>query len=136
MADRVMAAMEAADSEGGDRRCTCESEPLPDAPCDGKTSHVAYLLVADADDSEGESFNDGEYSLFIDVTDENIQPDENANPVRTLRMRYDRWKAGSPGSAHGAGRRAVRGSVAPETTLSHGLPVQRTASQASGVRKR
>lgn len=94
MADRVMAAMEAADAEGGDRRCTCESEPIPDAPCDGKTSHVAYLLVANADDPEGESFNDGEWELFIDVTDENIRPDENANPVITLRMRYDRWKAG------------------------------------------
>ena len=94
MADRVMAAMEAADAAGGDGRCTCESEPIPEAPCDGKTSHVAYLLVADADDPEGESFNDGEYSLFIDVTDENIEPDENANPIITLRMRYDRWKAG------------------------------------------
>ena len=92
MADRVMAAMEAADAEGGDRRCTCESEPVLEAPCDGKTSHVAYLLVANADDPEGESFNDGEYSLFIDVTDENIRPDENANPVRTLRTRYDRWR--------------------------------------------
>ena len=94
MADRVMAAMEAADAEGGDRRCTCESEPIPEAPCDGKTSHVAYLLVADADDPEGESFNDGDHALFIEVTDENIRPDENANPVITLRMRYDRWKAG------------------------------------------
>ena len=93
MADRVMAAMEAADAAGGDNRCTCESEPIPEAPCDGKTSHVAYLLVANADDPEGESFNDDEYSLFIDVTDENIRPDENANPVITLRMRYDRWKA-------------------------------------------
>ena len=96
MADRVMAAMEAADAAGGDRRCTCESEPIPEAPCDGKTSHVAYLLVADADDPEGESFNDGEHSLFIDVTDENIQAHENANPVITLRMRYDRWKAEGP----------------------------------------
>lgn len=94
MADRVMVAMEAADGAGGDNRCTCESEPIPEAPCEGKTSHVAYLLVANADDPEGESFNDGEYSLFIDVTDENVEPDENANPVKTLRMRYDRWKAG------------------------------------------
>ncbi len=98
MADRVMAAMEAADNAGGDGRCTCESEPLLDhVPCDGKTSHVAYILVAEADDPEGESFNDGEYSLYIDVTDENIQEGENANPVRTLRMRYDRWKAENPG---------------------------------------
>lgn len=93
MADRVMAAMEAADAQGGDRRCTCESEPVLEVPCDGKTSHVAYILVADPDDPEGETFNDGEYSLFIDVHDENIQTGENANPVRTLRMRYDAWKA-------------------------------------------
>ncbi len=100
MADRVMAAMEAADDAGGDVRCTCESEPLLDhVPCDGKTSHVAYILVADADDPEGESFNDGEYSLYIDVTDENIREGENANPVRTLRMRYDRWKAENPGDS-------------------------------------
>ncbi len=97
MADRVMAAMEAADEAGGDVRCTCESEPLlGHVPCDGKTSHVAYILVADADDPEGESFNDGEYSLYIDVNDENIEEGENANPVTTLRMRYDRWKAENP----------------------------------------
>ncbi len=102
MADRVMAAMEAADAEGGDVRCTCESEPLLEhVPCDGKTSHVAYILVANPDDAEGESFNDGDYSLFIDVTDENIVEGENANPVRTLRMRYDRWKAEA---VSGAGR--------------------------------
>lgn len=91
--DRVMAAMEAADAAGGDARCTCETEPILDVPCDGKTSHVAYLLAADPDDPEGSSFNDGRYALFLNVTDRNIQPGENANPVRTLRMRYDRWKA-------------------------------------------
>lgn len=102
MADRVMAAMEAADAAGGDRRCTCETPPRPadGVPCTGKTSHVAYLLVAEADDPEGDSFNDGDYSLFIDVTDDNIGPGEDANPVATLRMRYDRWKAG--GSASGS----------------------------------
>ncbi len=83
LTDRVMAAMEAADAAGGDGRCTCETEPLPDAPCDGKTSHVAYILLADG------CSGDGEYALFIDVTDENIEAHENANPVKTLRMRYD-----------------------------------------------
>lgn len=91
--DKVMAAMEAADAAGGDRRCTCESTPVPDAPCDSRNAHVAYILAADPDDPEGESFNDGEYFMFIDVTDRNIQPHENANPVITLRMRYDDWKA-------------------------------------------
>jgi uncharacterized Ntn-hydrolase superfamily protein len=100
--DRVMAAMEAADAAGGDARCTCETEPVPDAPCDGRNAHVAYILAADSDDAEGESFNDGDYHLFIDVTDENIEPDENANPVITLRMRYDEW-AGRVGAPEGAG---------------------------------
>ncbi|MDX1494765.1 MAG: hypothetical protein R3253_11925, partial [Longimicrobiales bacterium] len=76
----------------GDRRCTCETPPVPDAPCDGRNAHVAYLLAADPDDPEGESFNDGEYHLFLDVTDQNIEAHENANPVITLRMRYDAWK--------------------------------------------
>lgn len=92
--DRVMAAMEAADRAGGDSRCTCSTEPVLEAACEFRTSFVAYLLVADPDDAEGESFNDGEYSLYLNVTDENIQPHENANPVVTLRSRYDAWKAG------------------------------------------
>jgi uncharacterized Ntn-hydrolase superfamily protein len=91
--DKVMAAMEAADAAGGDRRCTCETEPVPDADCDGRNAHVAYIVAADRDNPAGTSFNDGTYTLFIDVTDENIRPDENGNPVITLRMRYDAWKA-------------------------------------------
>ena len=97
LADRVMAAMEAADDAGGDSRCTCEREPLPVAACDGKTAHVAYITIANQDDAPGVSHNDGDYYAYISVTDENILPTENANPVKTLRMRYDAWKnAGSP----------------------------------------
>lgn len=91
--DKVMAAMEAADDAGGDRRCTCETEPVPDAPCDGRNAHVAYIVAADRNDPEGSSFNDGDYFMFIDVHDQNIEPHENGNPVITLRMRYDAWKA-------------------------------------------
>ncbi len=92
LADRVMAAMEAADEGGGDRRCTCETPPKPNAPCETKTSHVAYILIADKDDKNGVSFNDGQYYAYINVTDQDITPQENANPVKTLRMRYDAWK--------------------------------------------
>lgn len=88
LADRVMAAMEGADEMGGDARCTCETEPVPDAPCHGRNAHVAYLLVAEPGDGEGEGVNDGDWSLFIDVHDENILPHEDANPVLTLRRRY------------------------------------------------
>ena len=89
LTDRVMAAMEAADAKGGDSRCTCATEPKTEAPCDGKTSHVAYILRADKNDKNGESFNDGSYAMFISVTDKDIKPTENANPVKTLRMRYN-----------------------------------------------
>jgi len=92
LADRVMAAMEGADEVGGDKRCTCEEEPKPAAPCDGKTSHVAYIAIADKGDKLGTSHNDGDYYAYISVTDEDIQPHENANPVITLRMRYEQWK--------------------------------------------
>jgi hypothetical protein len=89
LTDRVMAAMEAADARGGDSRCTCATAPEIDAPCEGKTAHVAYILRADKADTNGESFNDGSYAMYISVTDKDIKPTENANPVKTLRMRYD-----------------------------------------------
>jgi uncharacterized Ntn-hydrolase superfamily protein len=92
LADRVMAAMEAADGKGGDKRCTCDTEPKVAAPCDGKTAHVAYILRADKTDKNKESYNDGDYAMYITVTNEDIKPTENANPVKTLRLRYDAWK--------------------------------------------
>jgi uncharacterized Ntn-hydrolase superfamily protein len=91
LSDRVMAAMEAADSKGGDRRCNCSSKPDPPAPCDNKTAHVAYIVAANKNDKMGSGLNDGTYFMEIQVTDEDIRPDENDNPVKTLRMRYDRW---------------------------------------------
>lgn len=91
LADRVMAAMEAADSRGGDRRCNCNTKPDPPAPCDNKTAHVAYLVAANKSDKIGEGLNDGSYYLEIQVTDQDIKPDENDNPVKTLRTRYNRW---------------------------------------------
>ena len=92
LADRVMAAMEAADAKGGDKRCTCETAPKVDAPCDGKTAHVAYILAARPDDVSGAGYNDGTYWMYVSVTDRDITPQENANPVKTLRIRYDRLK--------------------------------------------
>src|SRR6187397_189136 len=55
LTDRVMAAMEAADVSGGDSRCTCPPPPTdgskPAIPCDSKTAHVAYILMAEATDT-------------------------------------------------------------------------------------
>ncbi len=92
LTDRVMAAMEAADAQGGDRRCSCDRGPKIDAPCTSKTAHVAYILRADRGDRDGDSYNDGRYALYLSVADNDIKPEEDANPVKTLRMRYDRWK--------------------------------------------
>jgi len=91
LTDRVMAAMEAADSRGGDRRCNCKSLPDPPAPCDNKTAHVAYIVAANKNDKMGLGLNDGTYFMELQVSDQDIKPDENDNPVKTLRMRYDRW---------------------------------------------
>jgi uncharacterized Ntn-hydrolase superfamily protein len=92
MADHVIAAMEAADENGGDKRCNCGNNPLDFVPCDGKTAHVAYIAIANKDDQVGASHNDGKYYAYISVTDDNIKKGESANPVKTLRMRYDAWK--------------------------------------------
>lgn len=96
MADRVMAAMDAADVSGGDHRCNCGNSPLDFVPCDNKTAHVAYIAIANKDDAAGVTHNDGKYYAYINVTDDNTKKGESGNPVKTLRMRYDAWKkAGS-----------------------------------------
>lgn len=103
--DRVMAGMEAADAAGGDSRCSCRTDPVPetDARCTHRTAHVAYIAAAKAEDETRDLHSGGEYSLFIDVDDENTTASENSSPVATLRMRYDAWKAGSGPQTLGLG---------------------------------
>jgi Family of unknown function (DUF1028) len=107
--DRVMAAMEAADGSGGDSRCTCPPWPTdgskPAIPCDEKTAHVAYILMAEKSDTNGDSHNNGTYSMYINVSQPApdhgpnvIRDGENLNPVKTLRMRYDAWRKKQPAS--------------------------------------
>ena len=107
--DRVMAAMEAADGSGGDSRCTCPDWPTdgvkPAIPCDGKTAHVAYILMAERTDTNGDSHNNGTYTMYINVSQPApdhgpnvIREGENLNPVKTLRMRYDAWRKNQPAS--------------------------------------
>jgi len=109
MTDRVMAAMEAADGSGGDSRCTCPPWPSdgskPKIPCDGKTAHVAYILMAEKDDTSGDSHNNGKYAMYLTVSQPGpdhgpniIKQGENLNPVKTLRIRYDEWRKKQPPS--------------------------------------
>jgi hypothetical protein len=108
LTDRVMAAMEAADGSGGDSRCICPPWPTdgsaPKIPCDGRTSHVAYILMAEKSDTNGDSHNNGKYAMYITVSQPGadkgpgqIHAGENLNPVKTLRMRYDAWRKEQPG---------------------------------------
>ena len=105
--DRVMAAMEAADGSGGDSRCTCPPWPTdgskPSIPCDEKTAHVAYILMAEKGDTNGDSHNNGKYTMYLTVSQpgadkgpNQIHDGENLNPVKTLRMRYDAWRKKQP----------------------------------------
>jgi hypothetical protein len=108
LTDRVMAAMEAADGSGGDSRCTCPPWPSdgskPKIPCDGKTAHVAYILMAETTDTNGDSHNNGRYAMYITVSQaaaadhgpNAIREGENLNPVKTLRTRYDAWRKRQP----------------------------------------
>jgi hypothetical protein len=107
LTDRVMAAMEAADGSGGDSRCTCPPWPTdgskPAIACDGRVSHVAFILMAEKTDRNGDSYNNGSYALYINVSQpgadrgpNQITPGENLNPVKTLRLRYDAWRKRQP----------------------------------------
>jgi Family of unknown function (DUF1028) len=109
LTDRVMAAMEAADASGGDSRCACPdtlatSGPAAGIPCERKTAHVAYILMAERNDSNGKSHNDGKYAMYLTVTQPEsggpnaIHAGENLNPVKTLRLRYDAWRKTQPAS--------------------------------------
>jgi hypothetical protein len=105
--DRVMAALEAADVSGGDSRCSCPPPPAdgstPKIPCEGRTSHVAYILMAEKGDTSGDSHNNGKYAMFLRVAQPDkganaIHDGENLNPVKTLRLRYDVWRKAQPAS--------------------------------------
>jgi hypothetical protein len=121
LTDRVMAALETADKFGGDSRCACPNlppdAPLPAIPCEGKTAHVAYILMAEKTDKAGEggangqratdstwAHNNGKYALYITVTQPHsggpnaIHEGENLNPVKSLRARYDAWRKTQPAS--------------------------------------
>jgi hypothetical protein len=106
--DRVMAALETADQYGGDSRCVCPPLPAdgskPVNPCEGRTAYVAYMLMANKTDTNGDSHNNGKYAMYLTVAQPEqggpnaIKPGENLNPVKTLRARYDAWRKTQPAS--------------------------------------
>ena len=79
-----MAAMEAADGSGGDSRCTCPPWPTdgskPAIPCAEKTAHVAYILMAEKGDTNGDSHNNGKYTMYLTVSQP--APDHGPNVIQ------------------------------------------------------
>ena len=54
------------------------------------------IAIAEKNDQQRNTHNDGKYFAYISVMDNDIKRGESGNPVRTLRMRYDAWvKSGS-----------------------------------------
>ncbi len=108
LTDRVMAALETADRYGGDSRCVCPPLPAdgstPAIPCEGRTAYIAYILMANRDDTSGDAHSNGKYALYLTVAQPNqtgpnvITRGENLNPVKTLRTRYDAWRRTQPAS--------------------------------------
>src|SRR5581483_3263358 len=98
LADRVMAALETVDANGGDVRCVCPPPESSTLPCDNKHAHAAYILLANPADPSGDAESNGKYAMYLSVTQpapgrkQGAQAGESLNPVKTLRMRYDAWK--------------------------------------------
>ena len=87
LTDRVMAAMEAADGSGGDSRCTCPPWPTdgskPPIPCDGRVSHVAFILMSEKTDRNGDSHGNGTYAMYINVS----QPGPRKGRIKSSRAK-------------------------------------------------
>ena len=122
MADRVMAGMEAADENGGDKRCNCGNNPVTSAPCDNRTAHVAYITIANKDDLIGQTHNDGKYFAYITASDADVAAGESANPVKTLRMRYDAWKRAGSNRTAPPGPTLYRPSPSPSPSFQAPAP--------------
>jgi len=105
LTDRVMAALQAGDEQGGDTRCACPPETASGAQlsCDAKHAHVAFILLANPTDPI-DSYSTGKYAMYITVSQPaadhpfGARPGESLNPVKTLRMRYDAWRKTLPAS--------------------------------------
>ncbi len=99
LAEKLMAAMEAAHSMGGDGRCSCTtggptSCGAPPASF-RKSAHVGFMLVARQGDRDGTCTSTalgcahGDYYLAIDYVGRNASPD----PTQQLRYYFDGWRA-------------------------------------------
>lgn len=98
LAEKLMAAMQAARLFGGDGRCSCNPN-LPTQcgappPSFAKSAHIGYLLVARSGDVDGVCNNavgcaSGSYYLNLNVAN---QVSSSPDPVDQLRQRFLNWR--------------------------------------------
>ncbi len=107
MSQKVMAAMEAAMSMGGDGRCSCDVR-FPDScgtppPNFSQTATIGYILIARAGDSTGPCSGPGGCAngdFFMRLNEPNhMQP--GTDPVILLRAQYDAWRIAQQGLPDG-----------------------------------
>jgi len=98
VADKVMAAMQAARVFGGDGRCSCSAAAPTSCgappPSFTKCAHTALMIVArpgdvDAACTASAGCGAGQYWLDLNVAN---QPATAADPVAQLQTQYDAWK--------------------------------------------
>lgn len=99
LGQKVMAAMEAARSMGGDGRCSCMPSDADGCgsppPNFTKAAHQAVIVLARPDDTNGvcdgnSGCVNGDYYLFL--TEGGLAAD--SDPVIRLQQSYDTWRAG------------------------------------------
>ncbi|NQU47839.1 MAG: DUF1028 domain-containing protein [Planctomycetes bacterium] len=107
MSQKVMAAMEAAMSMGGDGRCSCDTR-FPDScgtppPNFTQTATIGFMLIARAGDSSGACSASGGCAngdFFMRLNEPNhTQP--GTDPVILLRADYDAWRLSQSGRPDG-----------------------------------
>ncbi|HET6164966.1 MAG TPA: DUF1028 domain-containing protein [Planctomycetota bacterium] len=124
LAEKLMAAMEAAAADGGDGRCSC-SITAPDScgspppgfdPTKDKSAHCAFMLVGRIGDVDGgcdKTIGCGNGSYFLDL---NIafQTASDPDPVLQLRTAFDAWRQNQVGRPdHILSTKAVTPASAP-----------------------
>jgi len=99
LAEKLMAAMEAARRMGGDGRCSCSPNNPPGCgsppPNFNKTAHIGYMIVARLGDVDGQVCDRGgcargEYFMNFNVPFQNQQ---SPDPVFQLQEMFDEWRA-------------------------------------------
>jgi uncharacterized Ntn-hydrolase superfamily protein len=97
--EKLMAAMEAARSMGGDGRCSCSAGD-PDGcgsppPSFVKSAHIGFMVVSRRGDTDGScsaaGCATGPYYMKFNIANQMVS---SPDPVIQLRERFDAWRAG------------------------------------------